>query len=38
MWQGLALIFGQNLKSDYNPQEDDWMIEDIVQKIERGEL
>ncbi len=38
MWQGLALLFGQNLKSDYNPQEDDWMIEDIVQKIERGEL
>lgn len=38
MWQGLALLFGQNLKSDYNPEEDDWMIEDIVQRIERGIL
>lgn len=36
MWQGLAVLFGQNLKSDYDPNSDDWMIEEIVQKIELG--
>ena len=36
MWQGLALIFGHTLKADYDPSGEDWMIEEIVQKIEAG--
>lgn len=38
MWQGLAVVFGQNLKSTYDAQGEDWMIEDIVKKIELGVL
>lgn len=37
-WQGVALIFKNNLKDDYDPQEEDWMIEEIVTLIERGYL
>lgn len=36
MWQGLALIFGHTLKANYDPAGEDWMIEEIVQKIESG--
>ena len=32
-WQSLALLFGNNLKSEYNPEGDDYEIEQIVQKI-----
>ncbi len=37
-WQSLARIFGSNLKSEYDAQGEDRMIEGIVQAIERGEL
>ena len=37
-WQGLARLFGENLKTEYDPQYEDMMIENIVQQIERGEL
>ncbi|MBN2637046.1 MAG: DUF4294 domain-containing protein [Prolixibacteraceae bacterium] len=37
-WQGIALIFKNNLKDDYDPEEEDWMIEEIVTLIERGYL
>lgn len=37
-WQGIARIFGSNLKTEYDPQQHDRLIEDIVQQIERGEL
>ena len=37
-WQSLARIFGANLKSEYDPEGEDRMIEGIVQQIERGEL
>jgi hypothetical protein len=37
-WQSLARLFGSNLKSEYDPQGEDYMIEGIVQAIERGEL
>lgn len=37
-YQGFARLWGYNLKTEYNPSGDDWMIEYIVQKIERGEL
>lgn len=36
MYQGVALLFGSNLKSDYQPHGKHWMIEDIVNKIENG--
>lgn len=37
-WQGLARIFGYNLKVKYDPDGEDRDIEMIVQMIERGEL
>jgi len=38
MFQGIAKIFSQDLKDDYDPEKDDKLIEGIVQKIEKGEL
>ena len=37
-WQGLARLFGENLKTEYDSAGEDAMIENIVQQIERGEL
>ncbi|MCL2511611.1 MAG: DUF4294 domain-containing protein [Bacteroidales bacterium] len=37
-YQGFAKLWGYNLKMEYDPAGEDWMIEYIVQKIERGEL
>jgi Ser-tRNA(Ala) deacylase AlaX len=37
-YQGFAKLWGYNLKTEYDPSGEDWMIEYIVQKIERGEL
>lgn len=36
MWQGVAVVFGNNLKSDYDPTGDDAKIEEVVQLIEMG--
>jgi hypothetical protein len=38
MYQTSARLFGHNLKDDYDPNGKDYLIEDIVQMIERGEL
>lgn len=38
VWQSFARLFGQDLKSDYDPVGDDRMVELIVQRIERGEI
>ena len=35
-WQGIARIFGNNLKTEYNPYGEDAKIEDIVLGIEAG--
>ena len=35
LWQSIGVLFGINLKSDYDPEEDA-MIEDIVNDLERG--
>ena len=35
-WQGLARIFGHNLKSSYDPEGADRDVEFIVQRIESG--
>ncbi len=37
-WQSIARIFGSNLKSEYDSNGDDWMIEDIIVRIENGQL
>ena len=35
-WQSIARIFGHNLKSEYDPTNEDQMIEYIVQQIDQG--
>ena len=35
-WQGVARLFGENLKSEYDPDEEDIYIKEIVQLIEAG--
>ena len=37
-FQGIAKMFSYDLKSEYDPTGDERLIEEIVQKIERGEL
>lgn len=37
-WQGIARLFSNNLKSDYEPEEEDRMLEEIVSLIEQGYL
>ena len=38
MWQSLARLFGSNLKEKYDPNGEDVLIEEIVLKIEKGEI
>jgi len=38
MWQQLGRLFGMNLKTEYDPLEDDKMVEEIIQSIESGDL
>lgn len=38
VWQGFAKLFGQDLRSAYDPYGDDALVEVVVQRIERGEL
>lgn len=35
-WQGIARIFGNNLKTEYDPEDQDRVMEDIVLGIEAG--
>jgi len=35
-WQGIARIFGNNLKTEYDPKNQDKVMEDIVLGIEAG--
>jgi len=37
-WQGIARIFGTNLKAEYDPFGDDILIELIIQDIQSGLL
>ena len=37
-WQGIARIFGTNLKEEYDPFGDDALIESIIQEIDAGRL
>ncbi|MBR4267454.1 MAG: DUF4294 domain-containing protein [Bacteroidales bacterium] len=38
LFQGIARLFGSNLKSEYDAKEEDKMIEDIIHRIENGTL
>jgi hypothetical protein len=38
LWQGIAMIFRADLKSEYKPQEEDFILERVVIKIEQGQL
>jgi hypothetical protein len=35
-WQGIARLFKNNLKDEYNPDDEDKFLEEIVRKIESG--
>jgi len=35
-WQGIARIFGNNLKTEYDPDNQDKVMEDIIRGIEAG--
>jgi hypothetical protein len=37
-WQGIARIFGTNLKAEYDPYGEDAVMEIILQEIEAGKL
>jgi hypothetical protein len=37
-WQGIARIFGTNLKDKYDPTGEDYIIERIIYEIEMGRL
>ncbi len=37
-WQGIARIFGTNLKEEYDPYGDDALIESIILEIDAGRL
>lgn len=37
-WQSVAAMFGSSLKAEYDPLGDDWMIEEILDRMKRGEL
>ncbi len=38
MWQGMAKLFGQDLKREYDPEGDDQLVESVVRRIENGDL
>lgn len=38
MWQSLAKLFGNNMKSEYDPSGDDIMIERAIKLIEAGQF
>jgi hypothetical protein len=38
MWQSVARIFGSNMKTEYDPEGEDFMIERAIQLIEAGKF
>lgn len=38
MWQGLARLFGSDLKSEFDATEEDYLIELVIKKIENGQI
>ena len=37
-WQGIARIFGTNLKDEYDPYGEDVIIEFIIREVDAGRL
>ncbi len=37
-WQSIAAMFGTSLKAEYDPLGNDRMLEDIIKRMEKGEL
>jgi hypothetical protein len=37
-WQSVARLFGSNLKVKYDPNGEDMIIEDIIMKIQKGQI
>ncbi|MCZ4694392.1 DUF4294 domain-containing protein [Ancylomarina euxinus] len=37
-WQAVASMFGTSLKSKYQPESRDWMVEEILERMKKGEL
>jgi len=37
-WQSIARIFGADLKADYDPAGEDYLIEQVINEIEAGRL
>lgn len=37
-WQAIARVFGSTLKSEYDPEGDDYLIEQIILMIDAGQL
>jgi len=37
-WQTIASMFGSSLKSEYEPEGKDWMVEEILERMKKGEL
>nr|WP_320117207.1 DUF4294 domain-containing protein [uncultured Marinifilum sp.] len=37
-WQSIAVMFGSSLKAKYDPQGDDWMVEEILDRMKRHEI
>ena len=37
-WQTIARLFGSDLKSQYDPQDDDFLVERVVRLIETGQI
>ena len=37
-WQSVATMFGSSLKAGYYPLGDDWMVEEILDRMKRNEL
>jgi len=37
-WQSIARLFGHNLKLNYDAMGDDYLIEEVVQLIEKGKI
>ena len=38
MWQGVALMFNSSLKTEYDPDGDDRMVEDAIRLVENGDF
>ena len=37
-WQSVATMFGSSLKTEYDPLGDDWMVEEILDRMKKNEI